>query len=162
MMDEVDKIVTAWQRERPDLNLDALQVLSRISRLAHHLDTGRKSAFAKSDLESWEFDVLASLRRAGKPYALPPRELIKENLVTSGTMTNRIDQLEKRNLVSRRPDPADGRSVIVSLTETGKQLVDAAFSNLLEIEAELLADLSKADQAELATLLRSLTVQFNN
>jgi DNA-binding MarR family transcriptional regulator len=161
-MDEVDKIVTAWQRERPDLNLDALQVLSRISRLAHHLDAGRKSAFAKSDLESWEFDVLASLRRAGKPYALPPRELIKENLVTSGTMTNRIDQLEKRNLVSRRPDPADGRSVIVSLTETGKQLVDAAFSNLLEIEAELLADLSKADQAELAALLRSLTVQFNN
>ena len=161
-MDEVDKIVTAWQRERPDLNLDALQVLSRISRLAHHLDAGRKSAFAKSDLESWEFDVLASLRRAGKPYALPPRELIKENLVTSGTMTNRIDQLEKRNLVSRRPDLADGRSVIVSLTETGKQLVDAAFSNLLEIEAELLADLSKADQAELAALLRSLTVQFNN
>ena len=161
-MDEVDKIVTAWQRERPDLNLDALQVLSRISRLAHHLDAGRKSAFAKSDLESWEFDVLASLRRAGKPYALPPRELIKENLVTSGTMTNRIDQLEKRNLVSRRPDPADGRSVIVSLTETGKQLVDAAFSNLLEIEAELLADLSKADHAELAALLRSLTVQFNN
>ena len=161
-MDEVDKIVTAWQRERPDLNLDALQVLSRISRLAHHLDAGRKSAFAKSDLESWEFDVLASLRRAGKPYALPPRELIKENLVTSGTMTNRIDKLEKRNLVSRRPDPADGRSVIVSLTETGKQLVDAAFSNLLEIEAELLADLSKADQAELAALLRSLTVQFNN
>ena len=161
-MDEVDKIVTAWQRERPDLNLDALQVLSRISRLAHHLDAGRKSAFAKSDLESWEFDVLASLRRAGKPYALPPRELIKENLVTSGTMTNRIDQLEKRNLVSRRPDPADGRSVIVSLTETGKQLVDAAFSNLLEIEAELLADPSKADQAELAALLRSLTVQFNN
>jgi DNA-binding MarR family transcriptional regulator len=161
-MDEVDKIVTAWQRERPDLNLDALQVLSRISRLAHHLDAGRKSAFAKSDLESWEFDVLASLRRAGKPYALPPRELIKENLVTSGTMTNRIDQLEKRNLVSRRPDPADGRSVIVSLTEAGKQLVDAAFSNLLEIEAELLADLSKADQAELAALLRSLTVQFNN
>ena len=137
-------------------------MLSRISRLAHHLDAGRKSAFAKSDLESWEFDVLASLRRAGKPYALPPRELIKENLVTSATMTNRIDQLEKRNLVSRRPDPADGRSVIVSLTETGKQLVDAAFSNLLEIEAELLADLSKAYQAELAALLRSLTVQFNN
>jgi DNA-binding MarR family transcriptional regulator len=161
-MDEVDKIVTAWQRERPDLNLDALQVLSRISRLAHHLDVGRKAAFAKSDLESWEFDVLASLRRAGKPYALPPRELIKENLVTSGTMTNRIDQLEKRNLVSRRPDPADGRSVIVSLTETGKQLVDAAFSNLLEIEAELLADLPKTEQAELAALLRLLTVQFND
>jgi DNA-binding MarR family transcriptional regulator len=161
-MDEVDKIVAAWQRERPDLNLDALQVLSRISRLAHHLDVGRKAAFAKSNLEPWEFDVLASLRRAGKPYALAPRELIKENLVTSGTMTNRIDQLEKRGLVSRRPDPADGRSVIVSLTETGKYLVDAAFAQLLKLEAELLADLSNAEQVELAKLLRTLTQQFNS
>jgi DNA-binding MarR family transcriptional regulator len=161
-MDEVDKIVAAWQRERPDLNLDALQVLSRISRLAHHLDVGRKAAFAKSNLEPWEFDVLASLRRAGRPYALAPRELIKENLVTSGTMTNRIDQLEKRNLVSRKPDPADGRSVIVTLTETGKYLVDAAFAELLSLEADLLGDLTKAEQVELAQLLRTLTIQFNS
>ena len=161
-MDEVDKIVAAWQRERPDLNLTALQVLSRISRLAHHLDAGRKTAFAKSNLEPWEFDVLASLRRAGKPYALPPRQLIKENLVTSGTMTNRIDRLEKRGLVSRRPDPADGRSIIVSLTETGKTMVDAAFTELLKLEAELLEDLSEAQQAQLANLLSELTTQFNN
>lgn len=161
-MDEVDKIVAAWQRERPDLDLTALQVLSRISRLAHHLDAGRKTAFAKSNLEPWEFDVLASLRRAGKPYALPPRQLIKENLVTSGTMTNRIDRLEKRGLVSRRPDPADGRSVIVSLTETGKMMVDAAFTELLKLEAELLEDLSEAQQAQLANLLSELTTQFNN
>ncbi len=161
-MDEVDKIVTAWQRERPDLDLTALQVLSRVSRLAHHLDAGRKTAFAKSDLEPWEFDVLASLRRAGKPYALPPRQLIKENLVTSGTMTNRIDRLEKRGLVSRRPDPADGRSIIVSLTETGKTMVDAAFTELLKLEAELLEDLSEAQQALLASLLSELTAQFNN
>lgn len=161
-MDEVDKIVAAWQRERPDLDLTALQVLSRISRLAHHLDAGRKTAFAKSNLEPWEFDVLASLRRAGKPYALPPRQLIKENLVTSGTMTNRIDRLEKRGLVSRRPDPADGRSIIVSLTETGKTMVDAAFTELLKLEAELLEDLSEAQQAQLANLLSELTTQFNN
>ncbi len=161
-MDEVDKIVAAWQRERPDLDLTALQVLSRVSRLAHHLDAGRKTAFAKSDLEPWEFDVLASLRRAGKPYALPPRQLIKENLVTSGTMTNRIDRLEKRGLVSRRPDLADGRSVIVSLTETGKMMVDAAFTELLKLEAELLEDLSEAQQAQLASLLSELTAQFNN
>lgn len=161
-MDEVDKIVAAWQRERPDLDLTALQVLSRISRLAHHLDAGRKTAFAKSNLEPWEFDVLASLRRAGKPYALPPRQLIKENLVTSGTMTNRIDRLEKRGLVSRRPDPADGRSIIVSLTETGKTMVDAAFTELLKLEAELLEDLSEAQRAQLANLLSELTTQFNN
>lgn len=161
-MDEVDKIVSAWQRERPDLDLTALQVLSRVSRLAHHLDVGRKTAFAKSDLEPWEFDVLASLRRAGKPYALPPRQLIKENLVTSGTMTNRIDRLEKRGLVSRRPDPVDGRSVIVSLTESGKLLVDSAFSELLKLEAELLADLPLNQQEKLAELLSELTRKFNN
>ena len=161
-MDEVDNIVAAWQRERPDLNLTALQVLSRVSRLAHHLDAGRKTAFAKSNLESWEFDVLASLRRAGKPYALLPRELIRENLVTSGTMTNRIDRLEKRGLVSRRPDPADGRSIIVSLTQAGNELVDAAFPELLNPEAELLADLSATEQSQLANLLKELTKQFNN
>jgi len=130
--------------------------------LAHHLDMGRKTAFAKSNLESWEFDVLASLRRAGKPYALLPRELIRENLVTSGTMTNRIDRLEKRGLVSRRPDPADGRSIIVSLTQAGKELVDAAFTELLNLEAELLADLSATEQSQLADLLKELTKQFNN
>ena len=162
MMDEVDNIVAAWERERPDLNLTALQVLSRVSRLAHHLDMGRKTAFAKSNLESWEFDVLASLRRAGKPYALLPRELIRENLVTSGTMTNRIDRLEKRGLVSRRPDPADGRSIIVSLTQAGKELVAAAFTELLNLEAELLADLSATEQSQLADLLKELTKQFNN
>lgn len=161
-MDEVDQIVSAWQRERPDLDLTALQVLSRVSRLAHHLDMGRKTAFAKSELEPWEFDVLASLRRAGKPYALPPRQLIKENLVTSGTMTNRIDRLEKRGLVSRRPDPADGRSIIVSLTDSGKTLVDSAFSELLKLEAELLVDLPLSQQEKLAELLSELTRQFNN
>ncbi|MFZ9283421.1 MAG: MarR family winged helix-turn-helix transcriptional regulator [Candidatus Nanopelagicales bacterium] len=159
-MDEVDEIVAAWQRERPDLDLTALQVLSRISRLAHHLDAGRKSVFAKSGLEPWEFDVLASLRRSGKPYALAPKDLIKENLVTSGTMTNRIDQLEKRGLVVRRPDPADGRSIAVLITDAGKALVDAAFADLLSLEAEFLADLTKPEQDELASLLRELTKQF--
>lgn len=159
-MDEVDQIVAAWQRERPDLDLTPLQVLSRICRLAHHLDAGRKGAFAKSNLEPWEFDVLASLRRAGSPYALAPRELIRENLVTSGTMTNRIDQLERRGLVSRRPDPADGRSVIVSITESGKSLVDTAFTELLAIEAELLSDLTVAEQSKLAELLSELTKRF--
>ena len=161
-MDEVDQIVAAWQRERPDLDLTALQVLSRVSRLAHHFDLERKQAFATAYLEPWEFDVLASLRRAGNPYALPPRQLIKENLVTSGTMTNRIDQLERRGLVSRKPDQNDGRSVIVSLTQLGKELVDAAFLELLKQERELLSDLTQDEQTQLAQLLKALTNQFNN
>lgn len=161
-MDEVDQIVAAWQRERPDLDLSALQVLSRVSRLAHHLDSVKKLAFSKAKLEPWEFDVLASLRRSGKPYSLPPRQLIKENLVTSGTMTNRIDQLEKRGLVSRKPDVKDGRSIIVSITEEGKFLVDTAFQELLKIEADLLDDLSTSQRTELARILRALTKQFND
>ena len=94
--DEVDRIVAAWERERPDVDVSPMQVLSRVSRLARHLDHARKTAFATHDLEPWEFDVLSALRRAGHPYELSPGRLVAETLVTSGTMTNRIDRLEAR------------------------------------------------------------------
>ena len=87
--------MAAWQAERPDLDVRPMQVLSRISRLARHLDRERRSAFAAHDLESWEFDVLAALRRQGAPYELSPGALLRATLVTSGTMTNRIDRLEQ-------------------------------------------------------------------
>src|SRR6478752_5368785 len=103
--DEVDRIVDAWLRERPDLDFAPLQVLSRVGRLARHLDRARRTAFERSDLESWEFDVLAALRRAGDPYELSPGALLTQTLVTSGTMTNRIDRLEGKALVARFPDP---------------------------------------------------------
>src|SRR5690606_31482686 len=91
--DEVDRLVAAWRAERPDLDVEPLQVLSRISRLAKHLDRARRAVFAEHDLEPWEFDVLTALRRAGPPYELSPGALLRATLVTSGTMTNRIDRL---------------------------------------------------------------------
>src|SRR5215831_14639560 len=91
--DEVDDLVAAWQAERPDLDVRPMQVLSRISRLAKHLDRERRAAFAAHDLETWEFDVLSALRRQGAPYELSPGALLRATLVTSGTMTNRIDRL---------------------------------------------------------------------
>ena len=103
--DEVDRIVQAWERERPDIDFAPLQVLSRVARLAKHLDRARRSAFATSGLEPWEFDVLAALRRAGSPYQLSPKSLLQQTLVSSGTMTNRIDRLVTRGLVERRTDP---------------------------------------------------------
>src|SRR4051794_16485375 len=103
--DEVDRLVEAWHRERADLDLRPMHVLSRISRLSHHLDRARRQAFAEHALESWEFDVLAALRRAGEPYELSPGRLIKETLVTSGTMTNRVDRLPQRGPGSRGPRP---------------------------------------------------------
>src|SRR5882762_8218474 len=105
MRDEVDRLIEAWRRERPDLDYDSLAVLSRVSRLARHLDRARKATFTAHGLEAYEFDVLTALRRAGTPYELSPGELIAQTLVTSGTMTNRIDRLESHGLVRRRPDP---------------------------------------------------------
>src|SRR5690349_6070486 len=99
MEDEVDRLVEAWGRER------------------HHLDVARRAAFTEHGIERWEFDVLAALRRAGPPYQLSPGRLLKETLVTSGTMTNRVDRLVARELVERLPDPNDRRGVLVRLTD---------------------------------------------
>ena len=162
MRDEVDRLVEAWRRERADLDLRPMEVLSRVSRLGHHLDRARRSAFAAHGLESWEFDVLAALRRAGAPYQLSPGRLIRETLVTSGTMTNRVDRLATRGLVERLPDPNDRRGVLVRLTEAGRTTVDGALSSLLARERDLLGGLGPADQQQLASLLRDLVLPFEN
>ena len=159
--DEVDRIVDSWLRERPDLDFSPLQVLSRVARLSRHLDRARRTAFERSDLESWEFDVLAALRRAGAPYQLSPKALLQQTLVSSGTMTNRIDRLVSRGLVERRTDPNDGRGIIVQMTSQGLTRVDAAITRLVDAESELLASLSAADQERLAGLLRKLSLDFD-
>lgn len=160
MRDEVDELVEAWARERTDLDLEPVAVFSRISRLARHLDLARREAFTEQAIESWEFDVLAALRRAGAPYELSPGRLLRETLVTSGTMTNRVDRLTARGFVERYPDPDDRRGVIVRLTLEGKTAVDGAFEALLEAEQALLADLPAKDQKKLAALLRTLLSPF--
>jgi DNA-binding MarR family transcriptional regulator len=154
--DEVDGLVAAWQAERPDLDVAPMRVLSRISRLARHLDRERRSAFAAHGLESWEFDVLAALRRQGAPYELSPGALLRATLVTSGTMTNRIDRLEQAGLVRRRPDPQDKRGVLVTLTAAGQSRVDAALADLMDSERALLAGLPEHHRDTLAALLRVL------
>jgi DNA-binding MarR family transcriptional regulator len=160
MRDEVDQLVEAWTRERPDPDLAPVEVFSRISRLARHLDLARRDAFTAARVESWEFDVLAALRRAGEPYELSPGRLLRETLVTSGTMTNRVDRLARRGLVERLPDPRDRRGVLVRLTPEGRTCVDHAFAELLDAERTFLADLPDDDQARLADLLRTLLAPF--
>jgi DNA-binding MarR family transcriptional regulator len=162
MQDEVDRLVAAWARERPDLDVRPLEVLSRVTRLARHLDRARRAAFTEHELEVWEFDVLAALRRAGQPYVLSPGQLLAQTLVTSGTMTNRIDRLESRGLVQRMPDPHDRRGVHVRLTPRGKDRVDSALADLLAREEELLAALTPKQQEALSGLLRQLVTPFEN
>jgi DNA-binding MarR family transcriptional regulator len=162
MRDEVDRLIEAWQRERPDLDVAPMAVLSRVSRLARHLDRARRQAFESHGLESWEFDVLAALRRSGAPYRLSPSRLLKETLVTSGTMTNRVDRLTARRLVERLPDPNDRRGVLVQLTDAGRDAVDAAMADLLEHEHSLLGSLSAAEQQRIAKVLRELVRPFDD
>lgn len=159
--DEVDRIVAAWRRERPDLDVSPLEVLSRVDRLSRHLDRARRAAFAAHGLEAWAFDVLAALRRAGHPYQLSPGQLVTQTLVTSGTMTNRVDRLAAQGLVTRLPDPSDRRGVLVRLTDTGRERVDAAVEDLVRREHGLLAALAEPDREALVATLRALVRPFD-
>ncbi len=161
LRDEVDDLVAAWQAQRPDLDAEPLQVLSRISRLARHLDIARRGAFAEHGLESWAFDVLSALRRQGPPFQLTPGALLRATLVTSGTMTNRVDRLATAGLVRREPDPSDKRGVLVTLTNQGRERVDAALDGLLARERALLASLDGDQRRTLADLMRILLVPFD-
>jgi DNA-binding MarR family transcriptional regulator len=162
LRDEVDDLVAAWRAQRPDLDVEPMQVLSRISRLSRHLDIARRGAFAEHGLESWEFDVLSALRRQGPPFQLTPGALLRATLVTSGTMTNRIDRLAAANLVRREPDPRDKRGVLVTLTAAGRERVDAALDGLLRRERVLLAGLGAGERQDLADLMRILLAPFDN
>lgn len=159
--DEVDRIVAAWSTERPDLDFSPLEVLSRVDRLARLLDRERRRAFTRSELDAWEFDVLAALRRAGTPYQLSPKALLQQTLVSSGTMTNRIDRLVERGLVVRLEDPNDGRGVLVEMTKAGLTRVDAAITRLVDSEAALLHQLPRSEQKKLASSLRRLSLEID-
>jgi DNA-binding MarR family transcriptional regulator len=161
LLDEVDDLVAAWRAQRPDLDGEPMQVLSRISRLARHLDIARRGAFADHGLETWEFDVLSALRRQGPPFQLTPGALLRATLVTSGTMTNRIDRLAAAGLVRREPDPRDKRGVLVTLTEQGVARADAALADLLRRERALLSVLDRSERQRLADLMRTLLVPFD-
>jgi DNA-binding MarR family transcriptional regulator len=160
MQDEVDRLVEGWRRVLPDADVSPLEVLSRVARLARHLDRQRSLVFARHDLETWTFDVLSALRRA-EGQQLSPGQLLAQTLVTSGTMTNRIDRLEERGLVRRRPDPTDARSVRVQLTATGRRRVDGALRDLAAREDAILGTLDANERATLAALLRRVVAPFD-
>lgn len=160
-LDEVDHLLAAWRRARPDLDVEPLAVLSRVSRLARHLDRIRRAAFAEHRLETFEFDVLAALRRAGPPHELSPGRLLVQTMVASGTMSHRLDRLEARGLVRRRADPRDGRAVRVRLTAQGRRRVDRAVATLLDRERLLLAGLEPAERSSFAALLRAVLIALD-
>lgn len=153
-MSGIDDILGQWNRERPDLDVAPMGLIGRIRRLSQHLSREMDKTFADHGLNGASFDVLATLRRSGPPYGLSPGDLIASMMITSGTMTNRIDQLERAGLVRRTTNPDDGRSVIVSLTEKGFAVIDAAVTAHAATQRRLVAALPEADKAALDALLR--------
>ncbi|ASY65050.1 Transcriptional regulator, MarR family [Sinorhizobium sojae CCBAU 05684] len=159
-MDHVDKILTQWNRERPDLDVSAMGLLGRLARLRAHLAREVDKVFAEHGLTSASFDVLAALRRSGPPFQLSPGDLLATTMVTSGTMTNRIDQLEKAGLVERLDNPEDRRGVIIALTAEGLKRVDTAVTAHVANQHRLLQGLEADDRQALDQLLKKLLSAF--
>jgi DNA-binding MarR family transcriptional regulator len=151
--DAVDRIAGQWNAVRPDVDISPVGIVGRVSRLSRLVDRRLAANFARFGIESWMYDVLATLRRSGEPYELTAGDLVRQSMVTTGAITNRIDRLEARGLVERaRTD--DRRKVIVRLTPKGRDLVDEVVGDHLATEQEILAGLSPRQQRELAHLLR--------
>lgn len=159
-MDRIDRILAQWRRERPDLDTAAMGLFGRMRNLTLHLSREMEKTFGRFGLNSANFDMLATLRRSGEPYTLSPSDLMDTMMVSSGTMTNRIDQLEKAGLVRRAENPDDGRSVIISLTDKGFAVIDATVTAHVQTQAQLTSTLSKKETAALNELLRKYLAGF--
>ncbi len=160
MSDHVDHILEQWNRERPDLDFEAMGVIARISRLARFFERSIAGVLQRFAINEPGFAVLAALRRAGSPYQLSPTVLYNSLLVSSGAMTNRLDRLADAGLIERLPDPGDRRGLLVGLTAKGARVIDAAVAAHTENERRLLSLLSDRDREECAGLLRKLSLQF--
>lgn len=154
--DGVDLILEQWRLERPDLDASAIGVIGRVSRLARELEQRLEPVYREQGLDGGWYDVLATLRRAGPPYRLRPTEFTSALMLTSSGTTKRLDRLEQAGLIARGPDPEDRRGTLISLTDAGRRLIDAAVEAHLDNERRILAALSESEQRRLADLLRKL------
>jgi len=161
-MDKVDHILAQWRRERPDLDVAQMGVIGRVGRLRNQLSAAHERVFKKYDLSPASFDVLATLRRSGPPYALSPSELIDWTMVTSGTMTNRLDRLEKDGLITRKRNPEDGRGFVIALTDKGFELIDAAVTEHVVNQHQMMEALSEQEREQLDSLLRKWLAAMNS
>lgn len=159
-VDPVDAILAQWQRERPDLDVSPMGIIGRMKRLSRHLERAIQDVFSNFGLHMGEFDVLATLRRSGQPYQLSPTDLFNTLMVSSGTMTHRIDRLEQADLVKRIPDPDDRRGTLIQLTDKGFNLIEKAVEAHVANEHRLLDGLEEAERQILAQLLRKLLISF--
>ena len=160
--DSVDVIIDQWEVERPDLDFAPVGAVGRLSRASRLLERAVRETLARHDLEGWEFDVLATLRRAGDPHTLTPGELSRQAMVSSAALTNRVDRLVARGLVHRDVDPDNRRRVLVGLTDQGRTLVDRAVEDHVANERDLLSVLPANEQQRLMSTLRRLLLSLGD
>lgn len=154
--DAVDRILEQWKQERPDLDCSPMGPIGRLKRCAMLLEPRVEAAFIRHDLVRWEFDMLATLRRAGEPFTLSPTQLFSTLMITSGTMTHRLKALEKRGFICRLANPQDARSMLVALTPEGRERIDRAVETHVENERQLLAGLTAEQRQRLNDALAGL------
>ena len=152
--DSVDRIREQWREVRPDIDMAPMDVIGRVSRLSRLIDRTLAENFGRFGIEIWMYDMLATLRRSGAPYELTAGELVRQSMVTTGAITNRIDRLEQRGFVERASS-SDRRKVIVRLTPIGFDLVEEIVGAHMATERQILSALSPRQQRELASLLRT-------
>ena len=153
-MDHVDRILEQWHSEKPSLDVAPMGVFGRIRRLSDQLSEKIEHVHKKHGLTPSSFDVLATLKRSGPPYALSPSDLIFWTMVTSGTMTNRLDKLESAGLIKRQKNPEDGRGFVVGLTTEGHEVIDSAINDHVKNQHDLISGLSEQERFQLDCLLR--------
>lgn len=158
--DHVAAILNAWHAERPGLDVSPVAIFGRVTRIERYQAAALREVWRRHQVDSGEYDVLAALSRSGPTYRLTPTQLYRSVLVSSATMTERLDRLERRNLIARRPASRDRRSVQVELTPRGRAIFDKAHADLLSTEATLLEGLSRQDRATLAALLAKLAANL--
>ncbi|HEY9339417.1 MarR family winged helix-turn-helix transcriptional regulator [Kribbella sp. NPDC004138] len=156
MADHVDLVLEQWRTRRPDLDPSPMGIIGRMGRLGALFDAELRRNFAKHDLDRASFDVLATLRRSNAEHSLTPAGLMHSSMVTSGAISQRLDRLESRGLVTRAPSETDRRGVLVTLTPEGLELIDKVLPTHIDTESQLLAGLSQTEREQLADLLRAL------
>ncbi|HDM8232826.1 TPA: MarR family transcriptional regulator [Vibrio campbellii] len=159
-MDAIDRVVSQWAKEKPELNTEPMAIMGRLMRIAKHMENHVAELHKRYDLKMGEFDVLATLRRSGQPYRLTPSELISSMMLTSGAMTNRLDKLEKKGLIAREHSKEDRRSVTVELTAKGFELIDSLIEQHLQAQHELMGSLSSAEKGQVNQALKLLLPQY--
>ena len=162
LQDHVDHILEQWAQQRPDLDVSPMGIIGRMSRLSRFLERSIAAVLTRYGLNEPQFAVLAALRRAGPPHTLSPTDLYNGLLVSSGAMTNRLERLAAAGLVERVPDPGDGRSLLVALTDKGQTVINEAVAAHTANEHRLLSSLTATERAQLADVLRRLLLQFED